>query len=167
MFKSIKELFTDNSKFRVKSVKRVIYDTDSKIKVSGFFKVEHNIICDETDEEKLQDIVTKELFSKKDFGYFVSRTRGAKVKVISMGGNNNGFHTVHFELISHFYNSYVAIDDYSAQNKAKDYLAYHTEVPYYLNKMEGCGHEVEIDFKTISNRQVTFFEGEDGYYNND
>ena len=44
MFKSIKDLFSNNQKYDVNSVKRIVFDTDCKIRVSGFFKISHELV---------------------------------------------------------------------------------------------------------------------------
>lgn len=167
MFKSIKELFSNNQKHNVKSVKRIVFDTDCKITVSGFFKIKAELITDKKDKEVLQNEVLQELFRKKDFGYMVSRTRRADVKVISIGDERNGSYTVHFELTTHFYNSQIARDQFSAKAKAKDYFTYQTEVPYYVNNIEKSGYDVEIDIITNGSKEVVFFEGEIGYEDNE
>ncbi|MGP9780502.1 hypothetical protein [Psychrobacter sp. PG1] len=167
MFKSIKDLFSNNQKYDVNSVKRIVFDTDCKIRVSGFFKISHELVSNREDKEKVQDAVGQELLRKKDFGYMVSRTRQAEVKVISIGNEANGLCTVHFELTTHFYNSYIAIDPLSAKAKAKDYFTYQTEVPYYVNNIEKSGYDVEIDIITTGSKEVVFFEGEIGYEDNE
>ena len=55
MFKSIKELFSNNQKHNVKSVKRIVFDTDCKITVSGFFKIKAELITDKKDKEQPKD----------------------------------------------------------------------------------------------------------------
>lgn len=167
MFKSIKELFSNNQKHNVKSVKRIVFDTDCKITVSGFFKIKAELITDKKDKEVLQNEVLQELFRKKDFGYMVSRTRRADVKVISIGDERNGSYTVHFELTTHFYNSQIARDQFSAKNNAENYFASQTDIPYYLNNIKRLGHDIGMDVVITGSKEVVFFEGEIGYEDNE
>ena len=68
MFKSIKELFSNNQKHNVKSVKRIVFDTDCKITVSGFFKIKAELITDKKDKEVLQDTFRNFVnFMKKEY----------------------------------------------------------------------------------------------------
>lgn len=151
-------VFKDN-KNEVATVNRFVYEIDRVVRVYGYLKIESSIFKKCESEGDLCEAVLIQLLTDYSFGRLSSLTRCPTVRVISQGAEKaSGKITAHYELTTHFVNSYVAKEVMEAEVQAINYFKDETDIIFWLDEIKKKGGWWDLGITVLSSRQVVFFE---------